>query len=121
MVARIAASPLNAYDAQPASPAYPYVIVYADSGVAYADRASDSLRSRTITFQTVTVGQSATQCRAAADRMVGALEGWRPAVDSRACSRMAHEGSQPVRKDDSFADRVLFISTDQWSFVSEPT
>ena len=115
-----AESPLNAYDAQPASPTYPYVIVYADGGVAYADRATDSLRSRTITFQTTVVGQSAGQCRAALDRAVAALEGWRPVVSGRACSRMRHEGSQPVRKDDEFPDRVLFIATDQWQFVSEP-
>lgn len=120
VVARLAASPLNAHDAQPTSPTYPYVVVYADGGVAYADRASDTLRSRTITFQTTTVGVSAAQCRAALDRAVAALEGWRPVVTGRTCSRMVHDGSQPVRKDDELPDRVLFIATDQWQFVSEP-
>ena len=114
-------APLNAYDAQPASPTYPYVIVYADAGVAYADRDTDTLGPRTITFQTTTVGQSAGQCRAALDRAVGALEGWTPVVSGRSCSRMEHPGSQPVRKDDEFPDRVLFIATDQWQFVSEPS
>lgn len=113
-------APLNAYDAQPESPAYPYVIVYADAGLGFSDREDDSLNARTVSFQTVTVGQSAGQCRAALDRAVGSLEGWTPTVSGRSCSRMVHEGSQPVRKDDEFPDRVLFIGTDQWSFVSEP-
>ena len=120
IVARLQAAPLNAYDAQPASPSYPYVIVYADGGISSADRASDHLTRRDIGWQTTVVGVSAAQCRAALDRAVGALEGWRPVVDGRVCSRVIHEGTQPVRKDDEFPDRVLFIATDQWRVVSEP-
>lgn len=120
VIARLTDSPLWAYDAQPTTPTYPYVIVYADAGVGYADRSTDSLNARTITWQTTVAGQSAAQCRAALDRAVTALEGWRPTVSGRALSRVVHEGSQPVRKDDEFPDRLLFIATDQWSVVSEP-
>jgi hypothetical protein len=120
IVARLDAAPLNAHDAQPASPAYPYVIVYADGGISSADRVTDTLRTRSIGWQTTVVGQSAAQCRLALDRTITALEGWRPTVTGRSCSRVAHEGSQPVRKDDEFPDRLLFIATDQWRVVSEP-
>ena len=120
VIDRLKAAPLNAYDSLPKTPTYPYVIVYADGGVASSDRAADRRITRSIGWQTTTVGVSAAQCRAALDRVTAALEDWRPAVDGRVCTKVDHEGSQPVRPDDEMPDRVLFIATDQWRVVSEP-
>ena len=119
--ARIAAGPLTAYDAQPTSPTYPYVVVYADGGVRSSDREADERVTRTLGWQTTVVGQSAAQCRAALDRLTDQLENWRPAsTDGRTFSKVDHTGSQPVRRDDDLPDRVLFIATDQWRLVSDP-
>lgn len=124
VVARIKAGAtgqgVTAYDAQPANPSYPYCIVYADAGVGSADRECDSITSREVGWQTTVVGVSAAQVRAATDRVVAALEGWRPAVTGRSCSLVMHDGSQPVRADETLADRSLFIATDQWRVASSP-
>ena len=119
--ARIVSGGVAAHDAQPSSPTYPYAIIYADSGVGTADRESGAMSVRSIGWQTTTVGVSAAQCRAAADRVTASLEGWRPTVAGRSLSRVAHEASQPVRADEDLPDRTLFIATDQWRVVSEPS
>ena len=120
--ARIAAGTLNAHDAKPASPVYPYVVVYADSGVRSSDRESDQRVQRTVTWQTTTVAVSADQCRKAVDRLMDQLEDWVPATaGGRSFSKVDHTGSQPVKVDDELADRVLFYATDQWRLVSDPT
>ena len=125
VVARIVAGAaglgVRTFDAQPSGTvAYPYAIVYADAGVGSSDRECDALNVRTLGWQTTVVGNSAAQCRAAADRVVAALEGWSPTVAGRSCSRVVHEGSQPVRADETLPDRSLFIATDQWRVVSGP-
>jgi len=111
---------LNVYDAQPASPTYPYVIVYADAGIRSSDREADIRVRRTQGWQTTTVGISSTQCRAALERVTDALEDWRPDVPGRSCSKVEHELSRPIGKDDSLPDRVVFAAVDQWSTVSDP-
>lgn len=123
VVARIqgdAGAPLNVYDSRPADPTYPYVVVYAGAGVASSDRECDERVRRTINFQTTTVGRTATQARAALDRAAARLEDWRPTVTGWTCSKVEHDGSQPIQPDDSLPDRVVFYATDQWSFVADP-
>ena len=85
VLARLAAAPLTVYDAQPDSPTYPYVIVYADGGVRSSDRAADRRVTRTVGWQTTVVGVSPGQCRAALDRVTASLEDWRPVVTGRQC------------------------------------
>ena len=123
IVARLAgdsSAPLRVYDATPASPAYPYVVVYADAGIGSSDREGDHRVRRTIGWQTTVVGSTSAQCRAALDRAAGRLEDWVPVVAGWSCSKVEHESSQPVRADDSLPDRVVFIATDQWSTVADP-
>lgn len=110
----------GAHDSRPSSAAYPYVVIYMDGGVGFADREADRNVRRTIRFQTTTVGASPGQCRAALDRVVGALEEWVPTVTGRSCSEVEHLGAQPIRPDEELADRTVFYATDQWSFVSDP-
>lgn len=124
--ARIAAAPLNAHDSRPAGPmvpaSYPYVVVYADAGVRSSDREADQRVTRTLTWQTTTVGTSAAQCRAALGRLTDQLEDWLPSpAGGRSFSKVDHTGSQPVKVDDELPDRVLFYATDQWRMVSDPT
>jgi hypothetical protein len=124
VVARLkgdASAPLNVYDSRPASPAYPYVIVYADGGVKSSDREADERVTHAQGWQTTVVGSSAAQCRAALDRATSRLENWRPTVTGWTCSKVEHESSQPVRPDESLPDRVVFYATDQWSLVADPT
>ena len=120
VLARVEASPLRAHDAQPSNPAYPYVVVYADAGPRSSDREADVRVHVALSWQTTVVGVSPEQCRAAVDRLSDALTDWRPTVAGRACSKVTHEGSQPVRKDDELPDRTLFIATDQWRVESDP-
>lgn len=123
IVARIAGSgaqALSVHDSRPASPTYPYVIVYAGAGVASSDRESDERVRQDVEWQTVVVGVSAAQCRAALDRAAGRLSNWTPIVAGWTCSKVEHESSQPVRPDVSLPDRVVFSGTDSWSFVADP-
>ncbi len=120
IIARIGGEGVAAWDAQPDTPTYPYCVVYADSGVSDTDREGARDVRLWLDWQTTVVGESARQCRAAADRVRGALENWAPVVASRHCSTVEHRGSQPVVRDDDMPDRVLFFAVDQWSTVSEP-
>ena len=118
---RITAAPLKVFDTPPPSTtATPYVVVYFDSGVRSSDREADKRIRRDHGWMTVTVGSSATQTRAAIDRLTPALEDWRPDVTGVTFSKVDHEGTQPARRDPDMPDRVLFIATDQWRAVSDP-
>ena len=118
---RITAAPLKVFDTPPPSTtATPYVVVYFDSGVRSSDREADKRIRRDHGWMTVTVGSSATQTRAAIDRLTSALEDWRPDVTGVTFSKVEHEGTQPTRRDPDMPDRVLFIATDQWRAVSDP-
>ena len=118
---RLTAAPLKAFDTPPpTSTATPYVVVYFDSGVRSSDREADMRVTREHGWQTVTVGSSASQTRAAIERLTAALEDWSPSVDGVTFSKVEHEGTQPTRRDPDMPDRVLFIATDQWRAVSDP-
>ena len=118
---RITAAPLKVFDTPPPSTtATPYVVVYFDSGVRSSDREADKRIRRDHGWMTVTVGSSASQTRAAIDRLTGALEDWRPDVTGVTFSKVDHEGTQSTRRDPDMPDRVLFIATDQWRAVSDP-
>ena len=120
IVDRIAAQGLRCHEADPSSPTYPYVVVYADGGVRSSDREADVRVTQDLGWQTTVVGESAEQCRAALDRVTAALEDWRPSVPGRVFHKVEHESSQPVRADEDLPDRSLFIATDQWRVVSDP-
>ena len=118
---RLAAAPLKAFDSPPpVNTATPYVVVYFDSGVRSSDREADKRIRRDHGWMTVTVGSSASQTRAAVERLASALEDWTPDVTGVTFSKVDHEGTQPVRRDPDMPDRVLFIATDQWRAVSDP-
>jgi hypothetical protein len=120
IVDRIKSTGLRCHDAAPTSPTYPYVVVYADGGIRSSDREADVRVQVDLNWQTTVVGESPAQCRAALDRVVGALSDWRPAVTGRAFHKVEHLSSQPVRVDEDLPDRSLFIATDQWRVVSDP-
>lgn len=118
---RLTAAPLKAYDTPPpVTTATPYVVVYFDSGVRSSDREADVRVQRDRGFQTITVGSSASQARAAVERVTAALEDWTPTVTGVTFSKVDHEGTQPVRLDPEMPDRTLYIATDQWRAVSDP-
>lgn len=112
--------PLNVYDSRPTTPAYPYVIVFADEGIRDSDREFDARVRRTVSFETLTIGQSAAQCRAARARVNDALEDWIPTVAGRSCSKVEHPNSRPTITDDTLPDRTVFSGVDEWSVVSNP-
>lgn len=124
VIARIAGSgaqALRVYDSSPTDAAPPYVVVYADGGVKSSDREADERVTHAQGWQTTVVGSSAAQCRAALDRVNARLENWRPVVTGWTCSKVEHDGTQPIRPDESLPDRVVFYATDQWSTVADPT
>ena len=119
---RVEASPLKFFGGPPVTTtAYPYVIGYFDGAPRSSDREADEWVQRTHGFQTVVVGSSEAQVDAARERLSVAIEGWRPTVDGRAFSRIENDGSQPTRPDPTMPDRTLYIATDQWRAVSDPT
>lgn len=120
IVARIKSTGLRCYDAEPSSPTYPYVVVYADGAPRSSDREADVRVQADQGWQTTVVGETAGQCRAALDRVVDALTDWRPTLPGRVFHKVEHLSSQPVRADDDLPDRSLFIATDQWRVVSDP-
>ena len=118
---RLTAAPLKAFDSPPpTTTATPYVVVYFDGGPYSSDRECDSRVRRDHGWQTVTVGSSASQVRAARERLVSALSNWVPVVTGRTLSKVDHEGTQPARPDPEMPDRTLYIATDQWRAVSDP-
>lgn len=116
---RIAAIPLHVNDEQSTTP-YPYVVLYDDAGIRLSDREADVRISRDWGWQTTVVGKSKAQVRNARAALTAALEDWTPTLAGRSFSKVEHDGSQPIQKDDELPDRVLFYATDQWSVVSEP-
>lgn len=120
IVERIKSTGLRCYDAEPSSSRYPYVVVYAEGGIRSSDREADVRVQVDLGWQTTVVGEASAQCRDALDRVTGALSDWRPTVAGRVFHKVAHEGSQPVRRDADLPDRSLFIATDQWRVVSDP-
>lgn len=124
VVARIAGTgptALRVYDSKPSSPAYPYVVVYADGGTKSSDREADERITHTQGWQTTVIGESVEQCRAALDRTHDRLENWRPTVTGWTCSKVEHPTTQVIADDQSLPDRVLYYATDQWSYVASPT
>ena len=115
-----ASAPLRVTDSDPADPTYPYVVVYAGGGIAWSDRECDERVRQDVSWQTTVVGASASQARAALDRLVARYENWTPAIPGWSCTKVNHDGSQPIQKDDSLPDRAVFYATDQWSFVADP-
>lgn len=110
----------GAHDSRPLVAKYPYVVLYADGGIRSSDREADRRVQKTQGFQTVVVGISGDQVRRALDRVVDAIEDWTPTVEGWSCDTVDHEGTQPVRPDETLPDRVLYIATDQWSIVADP-
>lgn len=120
VASRVAAGGVHTWDGSGVEPKYPYVLFYAGSDDFTATREADVSLTSFIDFQTVTVGLTPGQCRAALDVLTAQLRDYRPTVAGRSCSKVSHEGSQPVRKDAELPDRVLFIATNQWQVVSDP-
>lgn len=123
VVARVkgaGATELRVYDAAPSSTATPYVVVYFDGGTAGSDREADERIQQSYSWQTTTVGGSASQCRAALDRVNERLENWTPVVAGRSVTKVSHDMSRRIVPDEELPDRALFYAVDEWSFVSDP-
>lgn len=120
VIARIEAKGVRVYDADPASPRYPYVVVWASNPRRSSNRAADVRVQDTLWWQTTTVGETAGQCRAAGLRVIDALSDWTPEVEGRVCHKVEHLDAQPIAKDASLPDRVVFYGTDQWRHWSSP-
>lgn len=120
---RIAAAPLTVHDSLPtgSSVTYPYVVAYFDAAPRQSDRVADKRVQRLLSWNTVVVGLTGEQCRAALDRLTTALEDWRPTIPGYASGKVEHPGSQPTRRDTDLPDRVLYIATDQWRLLSDPS
>lgn len=120
VIARLEAQGLRVYDADPTSPQYPYVVVWASLPRRSSNRAADVRVQETLWWQTTTVGLTAEQCRAAGMRVIDALSDWTPEVEGRVSHKVEHLDSQPVATDKSLPDRVLLYATDQWRVRSSP-
>lgn len=122
VVARLQAQGLagGAHDTIPTSPAYPYVLVYADGGIRSSDREADVRVQKAQGWQTTTVGRTATQTRAALGRVVDALEGWTPTPAGWSCTVVDHDDTQPILADQSLPSDVVFYAVDQWSTIADP-
>jgi hypothetical protein len=119
---QIAATGVKVYGTPPPlATAYPYAVVYFDGGPHSSDREADWRIRRTHAWYTVTVGGTVSQTQAARERVVECMNDWFPTVDNRTVSKVEHDNTQPVRQDPALPDRLVFIATDQWQAVSDPT
>jgi hypothetical protein len=120
---RLDAPGVNGTDTPPSPTAttYPYTVVYFDGEPRSSDREADVRITRTHGFQTVTVGRSVAQVRRSRERLVDALTDWVPTVTGRTVSKIEHDSSQLAKPDPEMPDRTLYIATDQWRAVSDPT
>ena len=103
----------------PNDPAYPYVVLYADQGAAFANAYTEVSTFRTFRVQTTTVAANQPQARALAERVESALLDVRPTVTGRKCAPIRTETAQPVRRADD-VDPVVFYAVDIWALSSVP-
>lgn len=108
---------LRAFDVRVAgalSTTYPYVTTYVSSPVALTEDLGDCRNRLTFSINTVVVGETEEQCRAALARVSNALHRWRPDVGARSW-RLEHEAAMPPAYDDDLPDRRVWTARDAWS------
>lgn len=88
------------YDGQvPNQPAYPYRVVYFDTGFESATKLCNDSDRAEFRFQVTSVAESAVGVAIVADIARSLLIDERPIVAGRACTRIKRETSIPVRPD----------------------
>jgi hypothetical protein len=108
------------YDAEsPDEAAPPYVVMYADTGNREAAQLCDDQPYRVWTIQTTCVGTTREQAAAEAQLVEDAVEGVRPVVVGRSCTRIKRIVSRPATRDDDVQPAV-FYQIDQWRWTSAP-
>lgn len=118
--ALLTAAGLTVYDGKvPDGPAMPYVVVYADGGLAAPDNLASVSTWRMWGFQTTAVGTTADQARLVAEKAQGALLDVTPTVSGRTCGRIQHDTSRDVQRDDDVVPPVMY-AVDRWRFNSVP-
>lgn len=98
--ALLAAQIIRVYDGQvPASPTYPYAVMWMDGGLRDSERSTDELGRASFRIQITSVGANAEAARIVADKAATALLGVAPTVAGRVSHRIRHESSEPVQDD----------------------
>lgn len=91
---------VTAYDgAVPANPAYPYAVLYVNSGAREATAITLASTHQVYDVQVTSVGATAASARIYAQKAMTALLDVTPTVSGRTCFPIRLEASQPVRED----------------------
>jgi hypothetical protein len=111
---------VTVYDAKvPDNATYPYVVVYADGGLASVNNLAAASSWRDWRFQTTSVGTTPDQARLIAEKAQAALLDATPTVTGRSCGRIQHDVSRDIQRDDDVVPPVLY-AVDRWRFSSVP-
>lgn len=97
-------------DEVPASPGYPYVVLFTDAGAHADDSLGLQVEHATFYPAVVSVGVSTAQVRAVRDRAVQVLA-TEVIVPGRDC-RLTSLSSNPVARDEDVPDRAVFFGRD---------
>lgn len=118
-LALLAAEPyVNLYDGYvPDGAAMPYVVVYRAVGRVTSERLCGDREREDGDVQVTSVGATAESASIAGTKARGVLTG-RLQVPGRNTWRGEHLDSQPIRRDDDIADRVVFYGVDRYRLSS---
>lgn len=97
--------PHTVYDGQvPDKPAFPYVVLYLDTGVESATKLCATSDMANLRFQATSVGLTAEAARIVADAVRDRVLDVRLSVTGRSYDPIRHENGIPVRQDTSVTD-----------------
>lgn len=111
------------YDGQvPDPPAYPYAVLYMDTGIDDATKLCGDPDTATFRFQVTSVGINATSALIVVDETRARVLGVRPVIAGRAPVRIRKETTIPVREDrdvtDTATNRHPMFAVDTYVFES---
>lgn len=117
------APPFTVYDGQvPDKPAFPYAVLYADTGIDDAEHLCGEPNETTFRFQVTSVGLTTASALVVVDATRSRVLGVRPVVAGQALNRIRKETTIPVRPDrdviDTETGRSPMFAVDTYVFES---
>jgi hypothetical protein len=113
-----APNPLTVYDAESVNLAEGlYVTLYPDTGGREAIDLADANPMQTWTIRTTVTGDTLEQVNLGMEKVAGRLEGVRPVITGRNCSRIKKLLTRPVERDDDVSPARFYAVAD-WRWHS---
>lgn len=96
-----------------------YVLLHSNRGLVRPERFAGLARRRRKTYWLHSVAVQKGQVDKVAELILGQILNWIPEVDGWDSTRVTHEASQPVQKDDT-SKPALYFGVDQFDFDTSP-